>query len=169
MILSCVFVVFILQPATWAKVAALIIFIVAAISDAIDGIWARKQQKISAAGKFLDPLADKMLVNLALFALTYIDVVPLWVFVIILVRDFAIDGLRMIAAQHGLVIAASVYGKLKTIFMMTALIILIVSLIFDVALFVVLGNITLYLALALSIISAIDYFCKSQHINPKHK
>ena len=92
MVLSVVFMIFAVLPDTWAKIVALVIFIIAAITDKIDGIWARKSKKVTDLGAFLDPLADKMLVNLAFLVLTYLNVVPLWVFAIILVRDFAVDG-----------------------------------------------------------------------------
>ena len=131
MILSAVFMIFALLPDAWARVVALIVFIVAAITDKIDGIWARRRKIVTDLGAFLDPLADKMLVNLAFLALVYINVVPIWVFAVILVRDFAVDGMRMMSARDGVTIAASFYGKLKTTVQMIALIILQTYLIFN--------------------------------------
>ena len=157
MVLSVVFLVLVLLPDTWARVLALIVFIIASLTDLIDGKWARKRKIVTDLGAFLDPLADKMLVNLAFLALVYLGVVPLWVFATILVRDFAVDGLRMMAARDGVTIAASKYGKWKTTFQMTALIILLLNLIVNVDIFMVLGNIALYLALALTIFSGADY------------
>ncbi len=160
MLLSVVFLVFVLLPSDWAKITALVIFIIAAITDKIDGKWARQSKKVTDFGAFLDPLADKMLVNLAFLALVYLDVVPLWVFAVILIRDFAVDGMRMMIAKKGVTIAASFYGKLKTTVQMTALIILLLNLIVNLEIFTILGNIALYLALALTIFSGADYLIK---------
>ena len=157
MILSVFFVVFALLPDTWAKITALVIFIVASITDLIDGKWARKSKHVTDLGAFLDPLADKMLINLAFLVLVYLNMVPLWVFAIILVRDFAVDGMRMMSAKQGKTISASIYGKWKTTFQMTALIILLLNMIYYVEFFAILGNITLYIALALTLFSGVDY------------
>ena len=160
MILSVLFMVFVLLPETWAKIVALILFIAGAISDLVDGKWARHDKIVTDLGAFLDPLADKMLVNLAFLALVVLGIIPVWVFAIILVRDFAVDGMRMMAARNGVTIAASFYGKLKTTVQMTALIILLLNLIVNLELFAILGNITLYAALILTIFSGGDYLIK---------
>lgn len=160
MILSVLFMVFVLLPETWAKIVALILFVAGAISDLVDGKWARRDKIVTDLGAFLDPLADKMLVNLAFLALVVLGIIPVWVFAIILVRDFAVDGMRMMAARDGVTIAASFYGKLKTTVQMTALIILLLNLIVNLELFAILGNITLYAALILTIFSGGDYLIK---------
>lgn len=160
MILSVLFMVFVLLPETWAKIVALILFIAGAISDLVDGKWARHDKIVTDLGAFLDPLADKMLVNLAFLTLVVLGIIPVWVFAIILVRDFAVDGMRMMAARDGVTIAASFYGKLKTTVQMTALIILLLNLIVNLELFAILGNITLYAALILTIFSGGDYLIK---------
>ena len=160
MILSVLFMVFVLLPETWAKIVALILFVAGAISDLVDGKWARHDKIVTDLGAFLDPLADKMLVNLAFLALVVLGIIPVWVFAIILVRDFAVDGMRMMAARDGVTIAASFYGKLKTTVQMTALIILLLNLIVNLELFTILGNITLYAALILTIFSGGDYLIK---------
>lgn len=160
MLLSVAFVIFATIPDLWAKITALVIFVIAAITDKIDGIWARKSKKVTDLGAFLDPLADKMLVNLAFLVLVYLGVVPLWVFAVILVRDFAVDGMRMMAARNKITIAASFYGKLKTTVQMTALIIILANQIFNLEFFAILGNIALYLALALTVFSGADYLLK---------
>ena len=92
--------------------------------------------------------------------LVVLGVVPVWVFAIILVRDFAVDGMRMMAARNGVTIAASFYGKLKTTMQMTALIILLLNLIVNLEFFTVIGNIALYLALILTVFSGGDYLIK---------
>ena len=160
MILSVIFMIFALIPYHWASIVALIVFIVAAITDKIDGIWARKSKLVTDLGAFLDPLADKMLVDLAFLVLVYIDVVPIWVFAIILVRDLAVDGMRMMAAKSGVTIAASFYGKLKTTVQMTALITLLAAIVLQNDIIHTIGLIALYLALALTVFSGADYLIK---------
>lgn len=160
MLLSVLFLIFVLLPQTWAKIVALTLFVIAAITDLVDGKWARRDKIVTDLGAFLDPLADKMLVNLAFLALCSINVVPVWVFAIILVRDFAVDGMRMMAARDGVTISASFYGKLKTTFQMTALIIILLNLIVNLEFFTIIGNIALYIALILTIFSGADYLTK---------
>lgn len=160
MIMSVLFMIFALIPEQWAKIAALVVFIIAAITDKIDGKWARNKKLVTDMGAFLDPLADKMLVNLAFLVLVYLYVVPVWVFAIILIRDFAVDGMRMMAAKDGKTISASFFGKLKTTFQMTAIIILLFNLITRIEFFVILGNVALYAALALTVFSGADYLIK---------
>lgn len=160
MVLSVACFGFLMAPLGWAKIVALALFVVAAITDKIDGIWARRSKNVTNAGAFLDPLADKMLVNLTFLALVVMGVVPVWAFAVILVRDFAVDGLRMMAAERRKVIAASRLGKFKTGFQMAALIILLLSLAVDYDWIAIIGEITLYVALVLTVISAGDYFRK---------
>lgn len=167
MIFSVAFMVFVLIPAEWSRITALIIFIVAAITDKVDGHLARKNKQVTDIGAFLDPIADKMLVNLAFLALVYLDIVPIWVFAIILVRDFAVDGLRMNLAKNGKTLSASFLGKLKTTTQMAALIILLFNLVLNLAPLTILGDIALYLALALTIISGVNYFIKQTKSKPK--
>lgn len=160
MVLSIIFMLFALHPDIWAHVVALTIFAVAAITDKVDGNWARKSHQVTDLGAFLDPLADKMLVNLAFLVLVYTDVVPIWVFAVILVRDFAVDGMRMMSARNGVTIAASFYGKLKTTIQMIALLILLANTIFNNEVVSVLGNIVLYCALILTVFSGLDYLVR---------
>ena len=157
MVLSIVFMVFVLLPDIWAKIVALVVFVIACITDKIDGIWARNTKQVTDLGAFLDPLADKMLTSLAFLTLVCLGIVPIWVFAIILVRDYAVDGMRMMSARDGVTIAASFYGKLKTTIQMIALIILLFNLIVNLEFFTILGNIALYSALALTIFSGLDY------------
>ena len=160
MILSVVFMVFALIPDDWSRIAALAVFIIAAITDKIDGIWARKSKQETDLGAFLDPLADKMLVDLAFLVLVYINVVPIWVFAIILVRDLAVDGMRMMAARTGVTIAASFLGKLKTTVQMTAIITLLANQVLQNDIIGILGLIALYFALILTVFSGGDYLVK---------
>ena len=159
-LLAILFMIFILYPASWAVVTAFIIFIVASVTDKIDGHWARKTNNVTDLGAFLDPLADKILVNLALLALVYLQAVPVWVFAIILVRDFTIDGMRMSAARKNITISASFFGKLKTTFQMIAILILLLSLIVNLEWIKITGDVLLYIALALTVFSGLDYLKK---------
>ena len=164
MFLSIVYMVFALIPYTWARITALVVFIIASLTDLIDGKWARKKKIVTDLGAFLDPLADKMLINLAFLVLVQLNVVPLWVFAIILVRDFAVDGMRMMAARKGKTISASFYGKLKTTIQMIALIIIMLNQIVNLDFFTILGNIALYLALIMTVFSGGDYLIKGWKI-----
>lgn len=160
-IMSVVFMFFVLIPETWAKIVAFILFVLTAVTDTIDGAWARKKNIVTDFGKFLDPLADKVLVDLTFMALVYLDVVPVWVFAVIIIRDLVVDGVRMMAAKENITIAASFYGKLKTVIQMTALGILLFNLIVDIDFFNILGNIALYISLTLVVLSALDYLIKN--------
>lgn len=160
-VLSVVFLVFILLPDSWCRIVALIIFIVASITDYIDGRWARKQKIVTDLGAFLDPLADKMLVNLAFLALVYLGVVPLWMFAVILVRDFAVDGIRMMAARSNITVPASIYGKIKTTVQMFTLALLILNLIIDSKILGTTCTILLYLVVFLTVYSGVECIIKS--------
>lgn len=163
MIISVLFFIVLLVPTLPTRILALILFVVGAISDLIDGKWARKHQKVTDLGAFLDPLADKMLTSLAFLALVDMQIIPIGVFAAILVRDFAVDGMRMMVARKGVTIAASPWGKWKTTFQLTAIIILLANLIFGWLPLTILGNIALYISLALTIISGTDYLIKGWH------
>lgn len=169
MVLAIVFSIFVMIPYTWTKITALVIFITAAITDKIDGIWARRKKLVTDLGAFLDPLADKMLVNLAFLILTYQNIIPLWVFAIILVRDLAVDGMRMMAARNKITIAASFYGKAKTTAQMLTLSIFLLNTIINNNVLDIIGNILLYLSLVLTIFSGLDYLIKGYNkvIKPK--
>lgn len=160
MMLAIVFVIFVQMPETAAKVVALSVFIAAAITDKIDGIWARKHKLVTDMGAFLDPLADKMLVDLALLVLVYLSVIPLWIFAVILVRDLAVDGMRMMLARDGVTVAASFYGKLKTTVQMVALVVILFNMVVQVDFLTVIGNILLYIAVFLTVFSGWDYLSK---------
>ena len=161
MALSVLFFILVLIPTLPTRILALILFIAGAISDHIDGRWARSSERVTDLGAFLDPLADKMLVNLALLALTVIGVVPAWVLALILVRDYAVDGMRMMAARKGVTIAANFYGKLKTTLQLTAIIMLLVNLVFNWEWLAVIGGITLFLAVLMTVLSGGDYLAKN--------
>ena len=154
---------------TVAVILALVIFIIASLTDMLDGKIARKYNLVTNFGKFMDPLADKLLVCSALICLIAMGQVPAWVVIIIIAREFIISGFRLIAAEHQIVIAASMWGKFKTTFQMIAIILLILDYGFSIPVggvdaIHVLGVIVLYIALALTIISLVDYLAKNRSV-----
>lgn len=143
-----------------AKIITIICFIVASITDFIDGKLARKNKQVTDLGAFLDPLADKMLINLTLLALCYQNLVPIWMFAIIIVRDFAVDGIRMMAAKKGITISASMAGKLKTTVQMIALSLVLLNKIILNDVFGIINLVLLSVMLALTIVSGLKYIIK---------
>jgi CDP-diacylglycerol--glycerol-3-phosphate 3-phosphatidyltransferase len=153
---------------------AMLIYVGAALTDSLDGYVARKYKQISVLGKFLDPLADKLIVTSVLVYLTAMDRCPAWLVVALLAREFAVTGLRSIATTEGLVISASDSGKQKTALQLIGTIFLLIHFKYPVwglenvrfreepliINYHAVGIITLYLALAMSWISALDYFLK---------
>lgn len=140
------------------------IFIIAAITDKLDGYIARSRNQITNFGKFMDPLADKLLVTSALVALVQYNVIQAWMVMIIIGREFAITGLRAIAASEGIVIAASWWGKIKTVIQIIAIILGLVSLIYIQNYLKYITIIAIYLAILITLISGIDYFVKNRKV-----
>jgi CDP-diacylglycerol--glycerol-3-phosphate 3-phosphatidyltransferase len=153
---------------------ATLIYLAAAVTDFLDGYLARKRKQISVLGKFLDPLADKLIVTAVLVYLTAMDRCPAWLVVALLAREFAVTGLRSIATTEGLIISASDSGKQKTALQLIGTLFLLIHFKYPVwglesvrlreepllINYHAIGIITLYLALAMSWISALDYFLK---------
>lgn len=140
---------------------ALAIFIIASVTDWLDGFLARKNHLVTNFGKFMDPLADKLLVSAAMICLVELGRLPAWIVIIIISREFAISGFRLIASDNGVVIAAGWWGKCKT----TSQMIMIILLIADLGgAFAVLEQIFIWLSLALTIISLVDYIWKNKNI-----
>ena len=137
-----------------------LIFIIASLTDMLDGKIARRFGLVSNFGKFMDPLADKLLVCTAMIALIDMKRIPAWVVIIIIAREFIISGFRLIAAEKGVVIAASYWGKFKTASQMFMIILFIINI--D-ALFIP-GQVLMYIALALTVISLIDYIVKNKDV-----
>ena len=142
-----------------------LIFIIASLTDMLDGKIARRFGLVSNFGKFMDPLADKLLVCTAMIALIEMKRIPAWVVIVIIAREFIISGFRLIAVENGKVIAASWWGKFKTTFQMIMVILMIVEP--SLALMgmpVIIVDIIMYIALALTIISLIDYLVKNRSV-----
>ena len=138
------------------------IFIIAALSDLLDGYIARKHNLITNFGKFMDPLADKLLVSSALICFVELNLLPAWIVIVIVSREFIISGFRLIASDSGIVIAAGWWGKLKTNVQMVMSVMLIINL--DNPFVNVLEQIAIYLAVALTIISLVDYMLKNKSV-----
>jgi len=158
-----VFLIFLYIPGLGmtGDVLAAAIFVLASFTDLLDGKIARKYNLVTNFGKFMDPLADKLLVCSALIALVDLDRIPAWVVIIIIAREFIISGFRLVASDNGIVIAASYWGKFKTVFQMAMIIVLIADLggVFDL-----IGEILIWAAVALTIISLIDYVWKNKQV-----
>ena len=156
------FVLFMLGDITSVdKYIALGIFIAASLTDTLDGYLARKNNQVTNFGKFMDPLADKLLVCSALICLTGLGRIPSYMVVIIIAREFTISGFRLIAADNGIVIAASWWGKAKTISQMIMIILLVADFggVFDM-----IGQVMIYLALVLTVVSLVDYIAKNKQV-----
>ena len=134
----------------------------ASITDWFDGHLARKNNLVTNFGKFMDPLADKLLVCSALICMIELDRLPAWFVIIIIAREFIISGFRLVASDNGVVIAASYWGKFKTTFQMLMIIYLVVDLQFAYA--NVVGMVLVYVALALTVISLVDYIAKNYKV-----
>ena len=143
-----------------AQIATIVIFTIASLTDFIDGRWARKQKIVTDLGAFLDPLADKMLINLTFLALVVMDLMPLWMFAVILIRDFAVDGMRMMIAKSGTVISASIYGKWKTTVQMFTVILILLNRILNLEPLNIVNTILLYIVVLLTVFSGLDYLTK---------
>lgn len=155
------FVVFLLVDITlYDKWIALAIFIVASLTDLLDGKIARKYNLVTNFGKFMDPLADKLLVCSALICLVELDRIPSWMVIVIISREFIISGFRLIASDNGVVIAASYWGKFKTTFQM----VMICLMIADLEQIGLLTNIVTWAAVALTVISLVDYLVKNKDV-----
>ena len=149
------------------KYIAVAIFIIASLTDMLDGKIARKYNLVTNFGKFMDPLADKLLVCSAMICLVATGQLASWIVIIIISREFIISGFRLIAADNGIVIAASYWGKFKTVFQMFMIIVLILDI--QNAGFQVLGVILTYVALILTVVSLIDYIAKNKQVLKEQK
>ena len=163
MIMVPFFVLFMLTDFAGAagKWISLLLFVAASFTDYLDGHLARKYNLVTNFGKFMDPLADKLLVCSALICLVEMDRLAAWIVIIIIGREFIISGFRLVAADNGVVIAASYWGKFKTVSQMIMIILMIMNLggIFDI-----LETVFVWLALILTVVSLVDYLYKNRNV-----
>lgn len=143
---------------------ATLIFLIASMTDWLDGYLARKYQLITNMGKFLDPLADKLLVSAAFILLVELGLAPAWIVILIISREFAVTGLRLVAAGEGIVLAASNMGKLKTVSQILAIALLLLHNFPFSYIGIPIDLIVLYIALILTVWSGIEYFVKNWHV-----
>lgn len=175
-----VFLIFItVKDIPYGSIIATVIFIIASLTDQLDGYIARSRNQITNFGKFMDPLADKLLVTAALVSLVELKLVAGWAVVIILAREFAVSGLRTLAASDGIVIAASWWGKIKTVTQMIAILLLLLKVNINTSanaisfvnnnsflsgFFTYVPETIMFIAVLITIISGIDYFVKNRHV-----
>ena len=158
------FVFFLLSPyfPAYGNYIAVAILIVASLTDMLDGKIARKYNLVTNFGKFMDPLADKLLVCSAMICLIELDRLAAWIVIVIIAREFIISGFRLVASDNGVVIAASYWGKFKTTFQMLMVIVLILDI--QMPFFQILGTVLTYVALILTVVSLIDYIVKNKDV-----
>lgn len=160
-ILVPVFMIVLLVKIPYGQLFAAAIFIIAASTDGLDGYIARKRKQITNFGKIMDPLADKLLVSAALISLVQLGKIAGWVAVIIIGREFAVTGLRSVAAAEGIVISASKLGKYKTVFQIIAIVAILVNELIISLIGLPLGQYFVYIAVFFTIYSGLDYFFKA--------
>ena len=174
-----IFLIFIaVQGIPYGTFIATFIFILASLTDKLDGYIARSRNQITNFGKFMDPLADKLLVTSALISLVELQMVPSWAAIVIIAREFAVSGLRTIAASEGKAIAASWWGKIKTVIQIIAIVLLLLQ--FNITTSSYLTNLVesssvwnwffmnvpswmLNISVVITLISGWDYFRKNKH------
>lgn len=158
-----VFLILLLVPGIpYGKYFALAVFIIACLSDALDGYLARRYNLVTNFGKFMDPLADKLLVCSALICFVELNTVPAWIVIVIIAREFIISGFRLVASDNGLVIAASYWGKFKTASQMIMCILFIADL--NTRFFNAAEKVFMYLSLVLTVVSLADYLIKNYKV-----
>lgn len=143
------------------KWIALLIFCIASLTDLLDGKIARARNLVTNFGKFMDPLADKLLVCAAMICLIPLGKLQSWVVIVIISREFIISGFRLVASDNGIVIAASYWGKFKTVFQMLMIIVLIADL---GGVFSMIGTVLIWVSLVLTIVSLLDYVMKNKQV-----
>ena len=151
----------------YGKWIALALFIIASLTDTLDGMIARKHNLVTNFGKFMDPLADKLLVSSAMIAFVALGRIPAWIVIVIISREFIISGFRLVAADNGIVIAAGYLGKIKTVIQMVMLCVLIAN--FGGTVFNIIELVLIYAALVMTVISLIDYLVKNKDVLKERK
>lgn len=156
------FVIFLLVKIPYGDYLAALVFIIASLTDSLDGYLARKWKQVTKLGIILDPLADKLLITAALISLVELGKIAGWIAIVILGREFAVSGLRIIKAEEGVLIAASKMGKTKTISQISAVILIIMQDIYAPFIRWDIGSWAMYIAVIITIISGIEYFYRFQ-------
>ena len=161
-----IFMAFLLMDGIAFRIAALVIFVIAAATDGVDGYIARHYNQITTFGKFVDPLADKMLTTAAFLVLLYYDRMSPWAVMIILAREFMVTGIRLVAVAEGTVIAASFWGKLKTVSQMAAVIaaIILMDPHFAEAPSILITDILIWISVLFTVASGADYLWKNRRL-----
>ncbi|MBU1087445.1 MAG: CDP-diacylglycerol--glycerol-3-phosphate 3-phosphatidyltransferase [Candidatus Omnitrophica bacterium] len=176
-ILSFIFIIFIFSQGFLAKTLAFAVFLIASLTDFFDGYIARKYNLITDLGKLLDPIADKILVLAAFSAFVYMRIIPVWMLVIIIFRELLITGIRLVLARKGKVIAASIWGKYKTVGQMIAIFIILSFIVIKEAgtnkydfwsqawqiSSINIINFVMYITIGLTLVSGISYFLKNKN------
>ncbi|MCI5605193.1 MAG: CDP-diacylglycerol--glycerol-3-phosphate 3-phosphatidyltransferase [Clostridia bacterium] len=161
------YMIFLLRPDFVSQMIALAIFIIASLTDALDGHIARKYNQITAFGKFVDPLADKMLITAAFLVFLAQGIMNVWAVMIVLAREFAVAGIRLSAVTEGKVIAASFWGKLKTVSQMLAVIAAMLLLNISVIpheVSMLITNILIWISVIFTVFSGADYLIKNKSL-----
>ncbi len=169
-----IFLIIMLVPFSWGEITLLgasmpvthfvgaLIFILASTTDWVDGYYARKYNLVTNLGKFLDPLADKLLVSAALIVLVELQLAPSWIVIVIISREFAVTGLRLVLAGEGEVVAANMLGKIKTWTQIVAISLLLLHNIIFEMISIRFDMIALWIALFFTVWSGLDYFVKNK-------
>ena len=144
------------------RMTALVLFLIASLTDLLDGKIARKYNLVTNFGKFMDPLADKLLVCSALICLVQLGQLPAWIVIIIISREFIISGFRLVAADQGIVIAASMWGKSKTVSQMISIVLLIINI--KTPPLGILTTISIPVMTILTVVSLLDYLMKNKQV-----
>lgn len=163
-ILVPIFMIFLLTDIEYGQYISAGIFIIAALTDTLDGYIARSRNLITTFGKFMDPLADKLLVSAAFISLTAMGRLSPWIVVLIIAREFAITGLRVLAASEGIVIAASKWGKMKTLTQMIGVVLLLIDNYPFALINLPMDMIVIWLAVIFTIISGYEYIYKNRKV-----
>ncbi|NLO88946.1 MAG: CDP-diacylglycerol--glycerol-3-phosphate 3-phosphatidyltransferase [Clostridia bacterium] len=149
----------------YSNLVAAAVFVIAAGTDGLDGYLARARKEVTNLGKFLDPLADKLLITSAFIYLVELNLVDAWIAIVIVAREFAVTGLRTLAIDRGIVIPANNWGKIKTVLQIIAVVILL--LVYDLQLDMrglSLIRVILYTTVAVTVLSGINYFVKAKEV-----
>ncbi len=166
-ILIPLFVFLLLVNIPYGSYLAAFIFILAALTDSLDGYLARRWRQITKLGIILDPLADKLLITAALISLVELHQMAGWIAIVIIGREFAVSGLRAVKAEEGIIIPASIWGKLKTITQVIAVLLVILQKYYVVYTKVPLGDWAMYIAVLITLVSGAEYFYRYKALEEK--